>query len=267
MDGAVTGAKCGVHPERDAHFACVRCGVFACVECTFVERDGRGACVPCAEGGLAAPFAWEQGEGMPGWSQFRATTKAILRSPRQAFRTPSVASALAPLAYGVSVYTFGYLVATLGIALLLGGGFGVFGVLVGEPMLAGLGVGYAAFVFFISAIQLPLYAVLGIVTAAGMTHGTLWCLGVRQGKFEDTLRAVSYANAPLFWAWIPIFGYLIAYLWMVWLETIAIREVHRVSLDKALLATVGYRLVLFFLVIGSYAGLVGLMIYAEGGTG
>lgn len=167
-----------------------------------------------------------------------------------------------PITFGVLAYSYGNILFGLTVGLILGGALGVVGAIAGEPALLAVGLGYALCIVVGSAVQCPLYGFLGVVMGGGFSHGTLWLLGLRNARLEDTIRAVSYANAPLCWLWVPVVGFLV-YPWMIWIETVALRETHHVSLDKALIATLGYRAFFLILFVGVYVGIFALGYWLE----
>jgi hypothetical protein len=266
------GAACAMHPEAGAAFVCKRCGSFACEElCAFSKLEGREVCRACASKGLGEPIPWERRKAVGSWRAFWQTVRLVTRKPAAFFRTPTTdGSVLGSVVHGTLSYTIGLVLTycTLGLTMMLGSGgvsmvsedveaAGPIGAFLGAYGCTILGAGP---IFALMSIP---NALLSIVIAAGVSHGVLALFKKTKGSFEDTLRAVSYANAPYVWSWIPVFGGLIAYVWVVWVEVIAVRETHRCGTDMAVLATVGYRVVFFVLVVTVYALFIGGLLMLD----
>jgi hypothetical protein len=267
----LTGAKCGVHPDASATFVCTRCGTFGCAVCTFSAVPNREVCASCAAKGLGEPIPWERRKELGTWRAYWSTLGKVLRAPSAFYRTPTTQpSVLGAVGHGVASTTIGLLLSyvTAGVLMMIGGGAAAL-VLPGDDG-ATLGVlfgAYGCFMVGMSPMALvfgPANAMFGVVVAAAGAHGTLALFKKTRAPFEETLRVVSYANAPFAWSWIPVLG-TFAYPWMIGLEVIALRETHRCGTDWAVAAAVGYRLALFLLLLGTYAALFGAMFLMERG--
>lgn len=248
------GARCAVHPESEARFACARCGTFGCAQCLFGSTPPEGAqwievCRACASGGLDEPIPWERRKALGWYRAFVDTTKLLCFSPETFFRTPSLEKGAAgALLYGVAAYAVGQVITMLwfGLLALVGGATVV--AFTGESVIAGLLAGYGCTFVGLSPIllaQAPVQALLGIVIAAGGAHATLALMKRAAVKFEDTLRVIAYAYAPAVWSGIvPGCAAWVAYVWMIWVEFKAIRETHRCGNDAAAFAVLGFRVLL-----------------------
>lgn len=259
------GARCAVHPDVDAAYLCSRCGSFACEACAFSRVPERAICTTCAEGGLAEPIPWERRKEIGTWRALMQTTKLASTSPTEFFRTPATQEGLVwPVVYGIAVYTIGQVVGnvlTMIGLMLMGGGLAL---IAPEPEVGGILAGYFACwaigIVPLTLLQAPAMALMGIVGGASLTHLTLVAVKARRAPFEDTVRAVSYSNAPYFLYFVPCFGPFIAWFWMVGVEMIAVRETHRIGTDRAALAVLGYRILLIVLLVGGYAALIAFFI-------
>lgn len=269
------GARCGVHPSVDARFTCERCGTFGCAECRFGGEPPPGSpprhaiCRACAEGGLDEPIPWERRKELGFWRSFVDTTKLATTQPTRFFRTPAIEKGPAgSIFYGLAAHALGQLVLMVSMGLLMAAGGVVAGIATEEPALAGiLGVygcmftGFSPFFVAQGAVQ----SLMAVIIGAGASHGTLLLMKRAKGKFEVTLRAVSYAYAPYVWMWIPACGGMIAWVWMLVVEFKAIRETHQAGSDGAAAAVLGYRLIFLLLIIGLYLAVGALMfLYMPG---
>lgn len=249
-----------MHAARAATFTCVRCGSYGCPECAFSEVPGREICAVCAEGGLTEVLPWERRRDIGWWKAFWRTTRLVLSSPSATFRTPATEAGIGgPLLYGVLAYTVGQLITlTLVVVAMMVAGVAI-GAATGEAGIAALVAGYGLCIIPLSLVQVPVYALIGIMMGAGMSHFTLYVMKQAKAPFDQTLRAVSFANAPHLF---DIFQ-CISLPWVVAAETIALRQTHGVSTGTALLAALGWRVLFFGLIVGGYVALVGLAFALE----
>lgn len=254
------GALCGVHAEREATFTCTRCGSYGCTDCVFSDVGGREICVACSTGGLAEVLPWERRREIGWWSAFWQTTRLVLLEPTATFRTPSSEAGIGgPLLYGVLAYTVGQLIVlALVVLAMIVMGVAV-GAATGEAGAGALLAGYGVCIIPLTLVQVPVYALVGIIMGGGLSHFTLYLLKKASAPFDQTLRAVSLANAPHVF---DIFQ-CVSVPWVIAAETIAIRETHRVSTGTALLATLGWRVLFFGLAIGAYVALIALVLVAD----
>jgi len=74
--------------------------------------------------------------------------------------------------------------------------------------------GYSLFLGLMMLVQAPAYGFMGILVGGGLTHVTLVLMKKANATFEQTLRAVSYANAPYFFYFIPCLGPFVAWFWI-----------------------------------------------------
>lgn len=260
------GATCAVHYGAEASFTCTRCGSFGCDACAFSRLPGREVCAACADKGLGHPIPWERRKELGSWRAFWQTVRLATRSPTRFFRTPTTQpNVLGAMIHGVASVTVGMLLSyvAIGVLLMLTGGAAALAIDGEDGRMAGTIFGlYGCLLAGMSPIALlfaPPQALFGLVVAAAASHGFLALFKKTRASFEDTLRAVSYANAPLVWSWVPLAGGL-AYFWSVGLEVVALRETHRCGTDWALAAAVGYRVALFLAILVAYAALVAFFV-------
>lgn len=259
---------CGVHADAGATFTCTRCGTFGCLDCLFSALAGREICRACAEPGLGEPIPWERRKELGLRRALWRTTVLACRQPARFYRTPATeAGVLWPMVYGMGVYTLAQLVLNVVMALLMLASGGVAALVAPEPalgaVLAGYGLCMVVAMVPLTLIWAPISAAIGIVIAAGAAHVMLALMKRTKGSFEDTLRAVSYSNAPYFWSVIPGCGAIIGWVWMLVIEVIAVRETHRTTTGRAAVATLLYRFVLLGTLAVGYAALVAGMIMLE----
>jgi hypothetical protein len=121
--------------------------------------------------------------------------------------------------------------------------------------------------FVTSLIFTPIFVVIVLFVGAAITHLLVMLLVKPQNAgFEATFRAGAYIQALQLISWIPIIGWLVAFVWATVLYILGIREVHSTTTGRAALvvliplAIVILLVVLFLAVI---AALVGGAIMSE----
>ena len=260
-------ALCSAHRDARATFLCARCGSYGCKECVYFVLGESTICCAC---GPRESVPWERRSQLGWWRAFWDTTKLVRRSPVQFFKTPSMEPGMTmPVAYGLAAYTVGQLMLAAELSVLMM----IVGLVVtaiggdAEGMLGGLflvyGVCMFAMIVPLTLVQAPVYGLFGIMLSGGLCHLTLVALKKRTATFEQTLRAVSYANAPYTLAWIPCVGMPIALVWVIVAETLAIRETHKVSTRTAAFSVIAHRIVVVGLVAGGYAALIALTMWLD----
>jgi len=255
------GARCGVHTDLGAQFLCVACGTYGCGACSFATTDHGTTCRACAARGLAETVPWERRRER-GWMRaFWETTRLVCMEPKRFFATPAGESGMmGPASYAVVAYTVGSGIMLLSVGLLMLVGAGV-AALSGETALGAMfGVyGGCITVGFIpfALIAYPLQGLVMVLLAAACSHGTLVLLKSQRATFEQSLRAVCYANAPYFWFFVPCIGWYGSTFWVWYCEGVALREVHRTTTDRAAIAVLAYRALIFVGIVMVY----GLMIF------
>ncbi len=253
------GAVCAVHGDRDATFTCTRCGTYGCDDCVFAAVVGREICRSCAAQGLSEPLPWEQRKQIGWWRAYWRTTKLVMTSPSATFRTPTTEEGvMGPVLFGAAAYTLGQATVLVLVLLMFLGMGTAMAVTTEEPAIGAVFAGYGLCMIPITLLQAPVYAVIGILFSGGLSHLTLVMLKKSRVGFEQTLRAVSYANAPHILAILSC----VAPFWVIAAETVALRETHRCTTGTALFATVAWRLLFLLLIVGAYAAFIALVVMA-----
>jgi hypothetical protein len=248
---------------------CTRCGSFGCADCVFSAIEKREVCKACGKKGLGEPIPWERRKEIGSFRAYWQTVTLASRSPSLFFRTPPTQkSVVGAVAHGVLSSMVGLLVSYLISGTLLVAAGGLTAVFVQDNAAEPLGLimgAYGCVILGISPIALALAipnTLMSLVFSAAGAHGILALFKKTKVGFEETLRAVSYANAPHVLSGIPVLG-LVAYVWMIGVEVIALREIHRCGTDWAAAAAIGYRVVTFGVFFVLYAGLFGMMFALE----
>jgi hypothetical protein len=261
------GARCGVHGELGARFLCTVCGTYGCGACVFARTDDGTTCRACASRGLAETVPWERRDEL-GWVRaYWQTTRLVCMDPKRFFATPAGESGMmGPALFAVASYTLGgaLLVLSFGLLMLLGAGAAL---LADQSTLGAIfGIYGGCFTLGFIPFALLAYPVQGLVQvliAAACSHGTLTLLKSQRANFEQTLRAVCYANAPYFWMFVPCIGWYGTMFWVWYCEAVALRGAHRTTTDRAAIAVLGYRLLFFLGIVAVYALVVGAFFMLE----
>ncbi|NTV51882.1 MAG: hypothetical protein HGA76_02545 [Candidatus Firestonebacteria bacterium] len=104
-----------------------------------------------------------------------------------------------------------------------------------------LGVGFLAIIFAPIAVSISVFlAALLLLVCAKMVGGT--------GTYEATMRVASYANIVNVIGWIPIVS-IIGSIYGLWLTVVGIREIHKLTLSKAIIAVLIAIAIVFVIVV------------------
>ena len=108
-----------------------------------------------------------------------------------------------------------------------------------------------AFLHF-TLVFVPIFVVLSIIVQSAVIHVSLTLLNGARENYEATLKAVSYsASASLFLVF-PFVVWLLALIWRAVLLVVGLREVHRISTGRAILALLLPAMIAFALVIMAF---------------
>jgi len=112
------------------------------------------------------------------------------------------------------------------------------------------------------ALLSPLFAAINIFLYAALDHLALVLLGGGGRGFETTLRAVCYAQGPLALGIVPLIGMQIGQIWSLVLRVMALKEMHEITLGKAIAAVILPIVALFCLIFGLYLLIVFMAVGA-----
>jgi hypothetical protein len=259
-------ASCEDHAERSAIFRCALCKTDRCEVCLFGKRGAREVCRACAQGGLPSPIPWELREQRGVVLAYFETVRLVCLSPSAFFRTPALEDdAVGAFELGLVSFALGQLAIVLQAFL-----FGVLGstvVAMGSPLpaaaLAAAG-GYGCLLVATiptMIVHVPVTGILSVGAASLGAHGTLKLFGAARAPFfSGTVRGMSYAFATQIFMVIPVIGVLVSLAWMLIVEAIAIRETHRTSTVVAIVSVLGFRVLFYGAIVGSYVAIVGAVI-------
>lgn len=262
LPGVPPGARCAVHPEREAIYVCGRCGNFICSQCTQLGQLGDIWCAACEEHAPSG-IPWEERKTLGVPRAFWETLKETLVAPTTFFaRRPREPATLPALLYGFS-FTF-----IVGIATAL------YDILVDSGAQAELAANpiFHDYAWIASpAFQLgtvvvsPITYLISVYASSGMWWLSLKVVGAANKPFNRIVRALAYSNGVSIFGAIPVIGLFIAIIWSAVLQVIAMWRTQDTDLWRAIVAFVV--LVMFFVVIACVACAVPMfaLLSAAGG--
>jgi len=186
------------------------------------------------EDGAQYSIPWQNRSRFP--SLFGAlweTIKAVLFEPTRAFSNPRVEGS-----FGKSLL-FILLLGSIGVIVGLLWQVGLRTLHVRMGMAGGghwAGVGFGTRVV-LTVVIVPVLIVVGSILNAGVLHLCLMILGGANRTFEATYAVVAYAGGSTsLLTLIPFCGGLIGGVWNIVLQVIGLREAHRTTTGRAVLA-------------------------------
>jgi hypothetical protein len=172
-----------------------------------------------------SPFPWPPGERDPIVGGFIDTWRAAVLHP-----APFFAAMPGSLSLGAALLYY-LVVGVLGAALRL---FWTMVLPASESTLLGELLGSAVQATpLVDFLASPLYLLLSLYLAAGVTHLLLLALVPGQRGFGTTLRVFCFAYSPVLFGVVPYLGSLVAFIWMTALSIIGVRAAHGTTRGRA----------------------------------
>jgi hypothetical protein len=200
------------------------------------------------EGRDAEPFGpgrgpycpWEDQEDLGFFKGISQTVTQSLFSPRDFFaRCPRSGGFVVPLLYALIVKTTGSLASFLWLFSM------------DNPLLAKFDLSGDATILV--GLMIPVGLFLSVVIEAAAVHLSLFLLGGAREEFEATFRVVCYGSGPELLDVVPVIGQWAGIAWKTYLIIVGLREFHRISTSRAVLAIVLPSLICFGLILISFA--------------
>jgi hypothetical protein len=191
--------------------------------------------VPSATPGGGAGTPWDQRDRLGFLNALVETTRQVLGSPGEFFRSMPPAGGMgSPLLYAVVIGWIGLVAAALYQALfrsIVGSSFAAFG---DRPELAAaLAWAESWGGFFVQVVFGAVFVVIGVFVVSGILHLMLLLLGGAERGFEATFRVVSYGQATSVFFLLPFCGQLIGAVWSLVVYVVGLAAVHRIGQGKA----------------------------------
>ncbi len=183
------------------------------------------------------------------------TIRAVLFSPQRLFGTPAFTAGIRePLAFGLLVGATGRMFGLFWQFLMLCGGFFSFDLPISDQIPIGL-------VFPTLMVVIPIYVTVRMFLYSAVLQLLLLIVGGGKNGYEATFRVVAYSQATQALSLIPIVGGWIGEIWQLVVQIIGLREIHKTSYLRVVLAFLIPVALLFLLVI---AVVIPLLIYLFG---
>jgi hypothetical protein len=259
------GARCEAHGDRGAIFRCAICKSDRCEACLFGKLGAREICRTCAKDGLPRPIPWELRHEQGVVRTFVETVRLVCFSPIAFFRTPALEDdAVGAFELGLVCFALGQLAVVSQVLLFSVIGSSVVAIGSHMPALVLAAGGYGCVLLATvptMIVHVPVTAILSVGTASLGTHGTLKLFGAARAPFfSGTVRGMSYAFATQVFMLVPVVGVIVSIVWMLAIETIALREAHRTSTALAIVAVLGFRVLFYGGIALGYAALVAMAL-------
>ncbi|WP_224362123.1 YIP1 family protein [Hyalangium versicolor] len=224
-------AACAIHPEHQALQICSRCGTFACEQCLRDSPPGESLCSACVAREERIQLPWENRRELGFVRAWFKSVGPIMLSPRKTFASMKPSGDVGgALLFAAIANLFGYFTTmvlfTISSAL----------VLPEPPNSAGSPIPLRYIIlstYGVLTVASPLFGLAAAVLMAALDHLVLRMIGKPQ-PLETTLRAASYAQAPLVIGLLPVCSLYIAPFWCLVTKVFAYRGMHRTSTGVAL---------------------------------
>ncbi len=232
--GMVTCPQCGF--EQPATDECVKCGIIISKHKQFEEmaRSVEGQVREITKEEYAP---WESGEGFIG--AFFQTVKESLFAPSRFFKKIAYGEGYwAPLIYGLITGIIGNGCAILWVWLFVA---------------QWVPIERIPFNYSLSVLQviapLPFQQALAIFIGSAIIHLCLMIVRGNNNGYKTTFRAISYSYSGYLFGIVPFVGLIIGNIYVFILTIIGVKEGHRISTGKAVLAVLLPAIVLFGLIL------------------
>jgi len=159
------------------------------------------------------------------------TLKGVLFSPEKFFKKLGCGSGIKePLAFALLAGSVGSMFGFFWQFLLLSGTLlSIAKSFFGQSLSVGL-------IFLIVMVFIPVFVVINLFIYSGIIHVLMRIVGAGKNGFEATFRVMSYCHAAQIWVIIPFVGSWIGGIWQLVVQIIGLREIHRTSYLRVIIA-------------------------------
>jgi len=192
-----------------------------------------GSTTAAARSGLP----WEHRDSIGLGNAFVQTVSMILTRPTEAFTIMRTEGGLGdPLLFGVIGGSIGIIIWTLFSALIHSLGFAA-ALSQNNSLDPMLGAGLGGAMLILRLILAPIFIAICLFVWSALVHVFLMMTGGANKTFETSFRALSFAyGATALFAIVPCCGGLIALIWGLVADCIAISRSHETDIGRAVLA-------------------------------
>jgi predicted Zn finger-like uncharacterized protein len=199
---------------------CPRCG-------NRFEYEKRGETV-ATEG--RHPVPWERRLELGLWRGIRHTMTSVLFSPQAMFSAMPVRGGWSePLAFGLLVGSISSMAASFWEFVLALSG-------IVEPWWSDFISLNLPILFLFLIVLSPLFVALDLLVSTVIIHFLLFLVRGGKGGLEATGRVVAYSQAAMIWSMVPVLGGLVGWLWKTTVQIIGLKEAHKISYGKIIVA-------------------------------
>jgi hypothetical protein len=224
---------------------------------------------PPPPGDAARPgLPWEDRARHGAFQGFVDTVKLLVGSPAEGFaRARRRGDLVSPVAYAVLIGWIGVVAERIWTLLI---GTSILSFLPGEAREgAALGFAVSGLGLAVALVLAPIFVLVGLFVWGAILHLFLMLYGATRTSdtgFEGTLRAVSWSTTSQLGQVVPFVGGLVALVWSVVLQTIALAQFHRTTQGKALAAVLTPLLLCCVCIAFAFAGVVAMIVGAAAGA-
>ncbi len=219
----VTCPQCGF--EQPESNDCVKCGIIISKFMQYQEmaRSIEGQVHEISSEEKISP--WESGRGF--FLAYTRTPKEALFSPTRFLKKVSAGEGYwSPLIYGIISGIIGF-----GVSLVYQ--WFLFSAFI-PPQIHAL-IPYNL-ILTLSLIGIPLMVISSIFIGSAITHLCLMIVGGNKSGYQSTFRAISYSYCAHLFDIVPFIGSFVGSVYMIILIIFGVREGHRITTGKAVLA-------------------------------
>jgi hypothetical protein len=218
----MTCPQCGFEqPETDE---CIKCGIIISKYVKYQEmaRSYEGQ---VHEISSEEYTPWESGEGFI--AAFLRTTQEVLFSPTKFFKKVAAGEGY------WSPFIFAMISGIIGCGVVLLWQWLFLSEMVPHQIRS---VTTYSFFLIFAIILIPFTVAFSIVVGSGVIHLCVMIVGGNRKGFEATFRAISYSHSALLFYIVPVIGSLVGGIYLLILAILGVREGHKISTGKAVLA-------------------------------
>ncbi len=194
---------------------------------------------------------WENRSEIGLWTAIFQTIRMVLFSPADFFRTISAKGSIQePFAFGLLIGAIGGMFSWFWQLLMISGGLLTFV----ETFFGQFSFGI---VFIVLIVGVPIMVIIGLFISSAVWYLFLFITRGANNGFEAIFRVVAYSQAAQLWGMIPFIGGVIVFFWTIITQIIGMKEIHRTSYTRVILAFLIPFALILFIIMGIFA----LVIY------
>ncbi len=173
---------------------------------------------------------WEKRSELGLWKGILYTIKSSLFSPQAFFSKLKFRGGIKePLAFAILMGSTGYMLSFFWQFLIASGGF--------LPIISSYFSQFAmGLIILFGMIVIPFFVVIGLFISSSVWHLLLLIVRGANNGFEATFKVVAYSQSTQIFSIVPFAGSLIGSIWRIIIQIIGLREIHKTSYLKVIVA-------------------------------